>query len=157
MGRLAVAPSSSHIISLHCHLRHPAPWLEQAAAPPGLPADGRMGLRNTARVEAVKRLREVAARLGVARAPDNAGRQKVEAMRQAILAASALADADRPEVESAWNAYLSTWADQEAVDGAAAPGGAGAGADGGPAKREAVEVPGHSAHVQLQGRGMGFR
>ena len=53
-----------------------------------------MGLRNTARVEAVKRLREVAARLGVARAPDNAGRQKVEAMRQAILAAYALADAE---------------------------------------------------------------
>ena len=91
-----------------------------------------MAPRHAERVEAVKRLREVAARLGVARAPDNAGRQKVEAMRQAILAASALADADRPEVESAWNAYLSTWADQEAGDGAAAPGGAGA--DGGPAQ-----------------------
>ena len=43
--------------------------------PPGPPAVGRMGPRNAERVDACKRLREVAARLGVARAADNAGRQ----------------------------------------------------------------------------------
>ena len=102
--------------------------------PPGPPAVGRMGPRNAERVDACKRLREVAARLGVARAADNAGRQKVGAMREAILAASDLSDAERPEVEAAWAAYLSTFAEQEAGDSAAAPGGAGAGADSGPAQ-----------------------
>ena len=49
-----------------------------------------MAPRVPERVEAVKRLREVAARLGVARCLDNAGRAK----RQAILAASDLAASD---------------------------------------------------------------
>ena len=53
-----------------------------------------MAPRVPERVEAVKRLREVAARLGVARCLDNAGRAKVEAMRRAILAASDLAASD---------------------------------------------------------------
>ena len=78
-----------------------------------------MAPRVPERVEAVKRLREVAARLGVARCLDNAGRAKVEAMRQAILAASDLADSDRPEVEAAWASYLATWTGQEAGAGGA--------------------------------------
>ena len=119
-------PRRRHLISLS--------YSSVGALAPGPPAVGRMAPRNPERVEAVKRLREVAARLGVARASDNAGRPKVEAMRQAILAAADLADADRPVVEAAWNTYLSTWAGPQADDGAAAPDGAGAGADSGPAQ-----------------------
>ena len=64
-----------------------------------------MAPRNTPRVEAVKRLRGAAGRLGVERCADNASRAKVEAMYQATSAAAGSSEVDQQDVQAAWEAY----------------------------------------------------
>ena len=67
-----------------------------------------MAPRNATRVEAVKRLRAVASRLGVERAADNASKSKVTEMHEAIRAAAGLSEEEQKEVQAAWESYQST-------------------------------------------------
>lgn len=75
-----------------------------------------MAPRNPERAEAVKLLRAIAWRAGVARTTDNASRAKVTAMYEATLAAPELAEQDRADAEAAWEAYGRTWSQPEEPD-----------------------------------------
>ena len=107
-----------------------------------------MAPRNPERAEAVKLLRAIAWRAGVARTTDNASRAKVTAMYETTLAAPELAEQDRADAEAAWEAYGRTWSQPEEPDDPQV-GPVDVGAASAP---RGVVLARRPTHVQLEGR-----
>ena len=66
-------------------------------------------VRKAERTALVRTLRDLARKVGVARVPDGANRQRVTAMKDGILAAAALTEEDRGIVNTTFRSYEETF------------------------------------------------
>ena len=63
------------------------------------------------RIKAVQALRKIAKRYSVPRVEDNASRDKVKAMYEALKSTDSVNDSDMTEAEASWRSYCETWPD----------------------------------------------